>query len=242
MTGSRVKANSQTGHPFSSETCGFVQSSLSDYLDGAVTGLEMRRIATHLEACRECEAEFSLTRHMQTTLASIASVKAPAELGLRLRLAISREQERSWSSRFDRLSLTWQNALRPLFMKACAGLAGALVLIGSILFLLGAMSAANPVMANDEPLGAMTAPHYLYSMAGIQPVATAQDATIVIEASINARGQVYDYRILSGPHDAAVRSQVVDRLLASVFRPASVFGVPVRGHVIMTFAGLSVRG
>ena len=127
-------------------------------------------------------------------------------------------------------------------LQACAGMAAAVVFLGSILFLLGAMSAANPVMANDEPLGAMTAPHFLYSVTGIQPIATTEDSTIVVEASVDARGEVYDYRIVSGPQDVAIRNQIVDRLLASVFRPASVFGVPIRGHAVMIFSGISVRG
>ncbi len=222
--------------------CTQVRSSLSDYLDGAVTGVEMRHIADHLELCPACAAEFALTRRMQQTLATLHAPRVPADLNLRLRLAISQEGRRSWSSRLDRLALSWQNALRPLVLQASAGMAAAVLFLGSILFLLGAMSAANPVMANDEPLGAITAPHYLYSVAGIQPVATAEDSTIVVEASVNARGEVYDYRIVSGPQDAAIRNQIVDRLLASVFRPASVFGVPVRGHVVIAFSGVSVRG
>ncbi len=241
---SQISLNGGVGsvQPFASDSCEPVRSALSSYLDGAVTGVEMQVIASHLDDCSACAAEFALTRTVQQTLATLGPSRVPVDLSLRLRLAISHEGRRTWSSRLDRLNLKWQNALRPLVMQASAGLAGAVLLLGSILFLLGAMSAANPVMANDEPLGAMTAPHYLYSVAGIQPVTTAEDSTIVVEASVNARGQVYDYRIVSGPQDAAVRNQVVDRLLSSVFRPASVFGVPIRGHVVMTFAGISVRG
>ena len=222
--------------------CLEVRESLSEYLDGAVTGVEMQRIGEHLETCSGCAAEFALARRMQETLAVLRTPKVPADLSLRLRLAISHEGSRSWTSRFDRFSLAWQNAFRPVVMQACAGMAAAVLFLGTILFLLGAMSAANPVMANDEPLGAITAPHYLYSMAGIQPVVTAEDSTIVVEAAINARGEVYDYRIVSGPQDDAVRNQVTDRLLTSVFQPASVFGVPVRGHVLVAFAGVSVNG
>ena len=222
--------------------CLDVRGSLSEYLDGAVTGVAMQQIAEHLDGCAECAAEFALTRRMQETLAVLGPPRVPADLSLRLRLAISHEGRRSWPRRLERVSLQWQNALRPVVMQACAGVAAAVLFLGSILFLLGAMSAANPVMANDEPLGAMTAPHYLYSVAGIQPVATAEDSTIVVEAAINARGEVYDYRIVSGPQDAAVHNQVAERLLASVFQPASVFGVPVRGHVLVAFAGVSVNG
>jgi hypothetical protein len=39
-----------------------------------------------------------------------------------------------------------------------------------------------------------------------------------------------------------VRRQVEQNLLTSVFKPATVFGVPVDGHVMLTYTGVSVRG
>ena len=224
------------------EACRSSHASLSEYLDGAVTGVEMMRIAGHLQTCPACAREFELAHGMQRALATLPTIKAPEDLNLRLRLAISLESRRTWRAVAARVNMRWENALRPLVLQASAGLAGAVALLGGILFLLGAMSAANPVMAHDEPLGAMTAPHYLYSVAGIRPIVVEQENTIVVDAAVNARGEVYDFRILSGPQDAGVRAQVVDRLLGSVFQPASVFGAPVRGHVIMTFAGVTVRG
>jgi hypothetical protein len=65
---------------------------------------------------------------------------------------------------------------------------------------------------------------------------------IVVEAYVNEQGRVYDYNIVSGPDDPAVDAQIVDRLLMSVYEPASVFGAPVRGRVVLTFSGISVRG
>jgi len=106
---------------------------------------------------------------------------------------------------------------------------------------LGLFAAPQPVMANDEPLGAMTAPHYLYSAVMPRPIVTNHDSAIIVEAMVNDRGQVYDYKIVSGPEDAAVQSQVVDQLMLSVFEPAKVFGAPVRGRVVMTFSGISVQ-
>jgi hypothetical protein len=63
-----------------------------------------------------------------------------------------------------------------------------------------------------------------------------------VEALVNEQGRVYDYVIVNGPHSAQVQVQVADNLLASVFKPAMVFGVPVRGHVVLTYTGVSVRG
>ena len=52
---------------------------------------------------------------------------------------------------------------------------------------------------------------------------------VVVEAYVNSEGYVYDYRIVSGPTDAATRNQVENLLVLSKFAPARFFGQPVRG-------------
>ena len=225
-----------------SHICQKCQSSFSAYLDGAVSGRQMQQIAQHLEACAGCAREFDSLRAMQQSLAALGPAKAPADLGLKLRLAISHEQARRKSTWLDSLSLKWENAVRPMLVQVSAGFAGAVILIGGIGLLLGLVAAPEPVMANDEPLGAMTAPHYLYSTVNPGPIVTDHDSVIVVEAYVNAQGRVYDYNIVSGPDDPAVHNQVINQLLMSVYEPASVFGAPVRGRVILTFSGISVRG
>jgi len=225
-----------------SQSCRKFQSLFSPYLDGAVSGQKMQEIARHLEDCSSCDREFAALRSMQRSLALVGPAKAPADLGLKLRLAISHEQGKGMSEWLDRLSLRWENSVRPFMVQVSAGFAGAVVLVGGIALLLGLVAAPEPVMANDEPLGAMTSPHYLYSAVTPRPVITGQDSPIIVEADVNADGRVYDYNIVSGPASAAVHNQVVDQLLMSVFEPASVFGVPVRGRVVLTFSGISVRG
>jgi hypothetical protein len=200
----------------------------------------MQQIAGHLEACDDCTREFAAMRALQRNLASLGPAKAPVDLGLKLRLAISHEQARRKSSWLDSLSLKWENAIRPMLVQVSAGFACAVVLIGGIGLLLGMVAAPEPVMANDEPLGAMTAPHYLYSTVSPGEIIN-HDSLIVVEAYVNAQGRVYDYNIVSGPVDPAVHSQVMERLLMSVFEPASVFGAPVRGRVVLTFSGISVH-
>ena len=97
-------------------------------------------------------------------------------------------------------------------------------------------------MANDEPLGAITVPHYMYSSGPTTEITTPEDMTIVVAAQVNDKGQVYDYEVLSGPVDESVRTELRNRLVAEVFEPATVFGLPAKGRVIQTFAGVSVRG
>ena len=222
--------------------CDSIRSSFSTYLDGAISGHQMQAIARHLEFCEDCKREFDGLRAMQQSLASLGPAKAPADLGMKLRLAISHERAAMKSSWKDSFSLRWENTLRPLLVQASAGFAGSVVLVGGIMLLLGMVAAPEPVMANDEPLGAITVPHYLYSAVSPHAITTNHDVPIVVEAYVNEQGRVYDYNIVSGPVDATVKNQVVDQLVMSVFQPASVFGSPVRGRVVLTFAGVSVRG
>jgi hypothetical protein len=139
--------------------------------------------------------------------------------------------------------------LRPFILQAAGGFACAVALVTTIAFLLGVVPPPNAVLANDEPLGAMTAPHYLYSAVEPRAIVIAGQApdissTIVVEAMIGSNGRVYDYTVVSapdGPDAPAIQAQVVDQLMLAVFRPASVFGVPVKGHVLMTVSGVSIR-
>lgn len=224
-----------------SPQCARVQASFSPYLDGAVSGYEMQEIASHLDACEHCAGEFASLRTVQQSLATLGPAKAPADLGMKLRLAISHEMARRRSSWLDNFSVKWENSFRPLLVQVSAGFAGSVALLGGIVLLLGMVAAPEPVMANDVPLGAMTAPHYLYSAVMPSAIVTDQDSVVVVEAYVNEQGRVYDYDIVSGPVDQAVRIQVENQLLTSVFQPASVFGAPVRGRVVITFSGISVR-
>ena len=225
----------------SNAECSGTRDLFSGYLDGVISGREMQVVAAHLEVCRPCTEEFGAWRGMQQALATAGPLKAPDDLGLRLRLAISKESARRQAHWWDAWSVQWANLVRPMVLQVSAGLAGALVLVGTIALLVGVVAPSQAVQANDEPLGALTAPHYLYAAVHSQPVITGEDTPIVIEAAINAEGRVYDYRILSGPEDTATQAQVRDQLMLLVYEPAKAFGQPVRGHVLITFSGVSVR-
>jgi Putative zinc-finger len=214
----------------------------SAYLDSAVSGRQMQEIARHLEGCEECARELASMQAMQRTLAALGPAKAPADLGMKLRLAISHERVARKTRWYEGFALKWVNTIRPMLVQVSAGFAGSVALVGGIMLLLGMVASPEPVMANDEPLGAMTAPHYLYTADSPRSIITAHDSAIIVEAYVNEQGRVYDYNIVSGPVEPGVESQVADQLLLSVFQPASVFGAPVRGRVVLTFSGISVRG
>ena len=221
--------------------CTRTRAAFSGYLDGAVPGKQMQAIAAHLDDCRECHAEFAQWRGMQQLLTETPAIKPPNDLGLQLRLAISHEKSRHHGWRLT-VASRWENLLRPIAIQAAAGCAGALLLLGSIAALVGIAPVANPVLANGEPLRAVTAPRYLYSAARQQPIAWSKDSTVVVEADVNAEGKVYDFHVISGPLDERTRAEIVDKLMLQIYEPARMFGQPVRGRVVVAFSGVSVRG
>jgi len=238
--------------------CKPVRDRFSDYLDGALTGVVMQQTAEHLESCAECECEFAGWRAMQATLAKIGPAKAPADLALRLRVTLSQEQARTARHSLARWQVRWQNTMAPFLLRASAGFASAVLLLGTAALLVGAFASPEPVEARDASADAATSPRFLYSLlASSTPETEAEIAkphepnshgaaedsnAVVVEAYVNSSGRVYDYRIISGPDNAASRAQVENMLLFSVFEPARVFGEPVRGVAVLSFSGVSVQG
>jgi hypothetical protein len=228
-----------------SRACDAARSRFSGYLDGAVTGVEMAAIATHIDTCTGCAKEFAVWRGMQRSLSELSPARPPARLQARLREALAIERERGAHLSFTRRAwLLWQSTLAPFAVRLSGGLAAALVLAGGLTWMFAAPLAA--VQASDSAMANLVAPRYLYSQVPPQPIKTNRDqpsdVPIVVEAMVDSKGRVYDYTILAGPTDAGVRVRVEDNLLSSIFKPATVFGVPVRGHVVLTYDGVSVRG
>jgi len=172
-------------------------------------------------------------------------VPAPKDLGLRIRVALSQELARSRRSPFQGWNLAWKNTLGPFLLQATAGFASATLLMGTVIVLVTMFAAPEVAQATkDEPLGNPTAPRlvrYLSSEVSQNEIGDLS-GPVVVEAYINGSGQVYDYRIVSGPTDEATRTQVENLLLQGVFEPARFFGKPVRGLAVLSFSGVSVRG
>src|SRR6516162_169186 len=194
--------------------CNSIQARFSEYLDGRLTGHEMQHIAGHLETCGECAREWSELKRMQTSLAHLGRVHEPEDLLLRIRVAVSQERARSHRGAMQTLKLAWSNTIGPFMLQAAAGFASAVLLLGTVTVLVGMVTRPEVAQAHDEPLGMATAPRFMYlSGAANNSDDIANIASpVVVEAYINDMGEVYDYRIVSGPIDDATRSQVENLL------------------------------
>ena len=223
--------------------CSEVRGYFTEYLDGLLNGYEMQEIAAHIRVCRACEHEWETLRGTQMVLAGLGSVAEPQDLLLRIRVRVSQERARSRRGIFDGWGLAWRNTVGPLVLQATAGFCSAVLLMGTVILMVTMFTQPEQAQATmDEPLGMASAPKLLYLSSGASSDLIGATSGVVVEAYVNGEGEVYDYRIVSGPTDPATRSEVEDLLLFSVFAPARFFGQPVRGLAVLSFSGVAVRG
>jgi hypothetical protein len=220
--------------------CGSAIALLSPYLDGAVTGAEMLALQSHLVSCSACDGEYSALRRAQHLLARTPRPVVPADLGLKLRLAISREAAQRHRP-FEGLRVRMENALDAFMVPATAGLACALIIFGlvaAIVAIPGQLQANN---REDVPLVLNTGPELQPS--AFSTMSSLNAESLVIEAYVDRNGRVDDYRILSDPGNSQdLLPQVKRMLIFTTFRPATSMGHPIASRAVLSFSKISVRG
>jgi hypothetical protein len=223
--------------------CKSIRAQFSAWLDGDLAGKAMQLIALHLDACASCAEEFRRWRESQQMLAQLGPARAPEDLGLRIRVALSQEHARTARNRLAIWKVRWQNTVAPFLLQASAGLASTIVLAGTMAFLIGAFAAPEPASARDEAADMATSPQFLYSTVEASAGPLSQKGRpVTVEVFVNTQGEMYDYDIVSGPTDPATRADIETLLLSSVFKPAERYGHAVRGIAVLSFSGVSVQG
>ena len=221
--------------------CAEIRKLFSPYLDGRVSGSEMRAVARHLEECAGCAREYAALQLTQQLLVNLGRRRAPADLALKLRLAISHEAAQKRHPRFEGMLVRLQNAFNAFMVPATAGLVSAVLFFGLLLGFF-ALPAELQASSGDVPLMLYTGPQLEQSAFGTS-LGNMGDDAVVIEAYVDANGRVEDYRILSQPDDAkAVLPQLKNLLIFTTFRPALSMGRPTTGTAVLSFSKISVRG
>ena len=220
-------------------TCGQAKSLFSPYLDGAVTGTQMQAVSRHLEGCEPCQQQYVSLRQTQQLLNKVGRRKAPAELGLKLRVAMSQEIARSRRPVLANVFVRLSNAIQSMMVPATAGLASAVLVFGVLMgFMAVPLQAGNP----DVPLVVGTDPQVQQLNFGAT-LDSIHEGSLVIEADVDSHGRVQDYRILSDEGTSPdLLPQVKNMLIFTTFRPATAFGRPTTGRAILSFSKISVKG
>jgi hypothetical protein len=223
-------------------TCAQARPLFSPYLDGAVTGRQMGELSRHLESCAACSRQYISLRQTQHLLAGVGRRRAPADLALKLRVAISQEVAHSRRPYLEGVRVRLDNALALFMVPATAGLSAAVVIFVVLMGFLAPLQADN----SDVPLMLHTAPQLQQSAFG-STLDSINDDSLVIEAYVDSQGRVQDYRILSdSKEDNALLPQVKKNMLIfttfTTFRPALSMGRPTTGRAILSFSRVSVKG
>jgi Putative zinc-finger len=208
----------------------------SSYLDGAVSGVEMRDISLHLSRCPACAPEYALLEKTRSLVSSLGPRQAPPDLATKIRLNISSAQSRNWRQALQGPLMALQYAFSSFMLPATAGVFGAIIFFAALI----GFFVPPPVSANDVPTMFYTPPRLESS--GYTDSALNLDSPILIETSVDASGRVQDYRIISGRDDEEVRAQLNRALLFTIFAPAQAFGRPVPGKAVISFSHVHVRG
>ena len=191
---------------------------------------------------RPCSRHYASLRRTQDLLARVGRRKAPADLALKLRVAISQEVAQSRRRYLDGLRVRFDNALDLFMVPATAGLAAAVVIFVVLMGFLAPLQADN----SDVPLLLHTAPQLQQSAFG-SALDSINDDSLVIEAYVDPQGRVQDYRILSdSKEDSSLLPRVKKDMLIfttfTTFRPALSMGRPTTGRAILSFSRVSVKG
>jgi hypothetical protein len=222
-------------------TCPKAKRLFSPYLDGRLSGAEMLVLQRHLHDCVRCNERYESLRRTQQLLMSVGRPKAPEDLALRLRLAISREVAQAKRPPFEGLLVRLENSLRAHMVPATAGFLSAVLIFGvaMVYFVAPSSLQAN----NDVPLVMVnTGPELQQTPLGITLDAINADS-LVVEAYVDANGRVQDYRILSDTDGAKdVLPEVKRMLIFTTFRPALSMGRPTASRAVLSFSKISVRG
>jgi hypothetical protein len=237
--------------------CLSVQHKLAGYLDYTVSGAarieERVQIRAHLEGCAACRTELERFRKLAVLLSRVPKNLPPSDLAVRIKVAAAqREPTQTWRGRLqrirDRAEILFDNVARPLTLPATGGVLSAIVVF-AVVFQMIAPGLTVRAIENDTEINLMR-PAELLTLADYPeawaPESSDGDATahgLLVDVSVNSRGQFEGYQILSGPVTPETRRQLDQILMFSSFRPMLSFGRPTNGgHVMLSFSAVRVRG
>ena len=218
--------------------CQKAQSLFSMHLDAAVHGAERAKLTQHLRTCAACFVNFNALLKTQSLVSSLGRKSAPPDLALKLKVAISKERSVNWGFRLQSFGVRFENAVNAFMLPATAGFATAIVMFGLLIGVFAAPVAAG----NDVPTTLYTPPRLAAAPFSGAMGRINADSPVVIEALVDSKGRVTDYRIISGDDNDEVRRQLERSLIFTVFEPATSFGEPAEGRAVISFANVNVKG
>ena len=214
------------------ETCVEIRNHFSDYLDDLCTPEARKSIRYHLSFCQACEEQLEEWQAVREELRALPRQQVSPELALRLRVQVSRELHRN---RFAEYWVRFENAFKPFLIPATGG-----TLTAIICFCLIMGSQVAPITTGPDVTVQVVTPARVQSLAPID-FNTGENGLVLV-TEINAEGRVKSYRVLSGQGTPEIMERLDRMIYFSTFQPATMFGKPTSGEVVLSLRRITVRG
>ena len=206
---------------------------IRSYVDGELGWYQRRLIRRHLLQCSECFEQYDGSEVVHDLVRDGREVTMPTFLRTRILLATSGAMR--WSAA-SQAKLWLENCLRPLAVPAFGGVLSAMILFGA---LISHLSFVRGALADDIPLTYLTRT-WIENATIMKAPELVVPQDITVEVFLDQAGRVYDLRMVkvpvAPPHvTSKLKSQVASALLTAKFAPATNFGRPVLGRVLLSF-------
>ncbi len=214
------------------KSCQEIFARASDYLDGTCGAQVAREVRAHLSECARCRGEYDLWRRVQGKLRALPRFQVPPEVALQVRVRISQERHRNL---LDRWRVRLDNAVRPLLIPSITGALTAVFFVGLVLG-----QGIPPVSRRPDVPFELVTPARVWELAPVD--FNTGNQQVVVVTFVNANGRATNYKILSGQRSPQLENQLDRLVYFSLFRPATLFGQPTNGEVVLSFRHITVRG
>jgi anti-sigma factor RsiW len=226
-------------------SCDNVQERISSFVDRRLPDAERENVLAHLASCRDCHTYLESIEGVRRGMRDLQRPGVPASVTARLRVLASHEQARrlsrvtfaarlaNWS---DRLTLAFDNLMRPLAFPFAGGIASALMLFGLVIPTMTFQHAFADQVFFTAPEGDVVAlapsGRYAPSESENPPWIERADASVpeaanVVDLTIDQSGRVCDWTVARGE----LTPDLTNIIMFGQFSPATNMGIPTLGKV-----------
>lgn len=229
--------------PAAEIACSSVRRALWDFTAGTLDPDSNLMVEAHLDECRACGLHRAEVRSLSTGLKHLPKMTPASLLHTRLRVIASRERSRmmlrrTLALRFaefrSRFRLMFDNVLRPVAIPAMGGLLASFLCFGVIVDTLQ----FHPDWTDDIPVG-------LYTQVAIDDVTPFSDCAgkdVLVQLTIDREGNVVGFEVPQGNTTPDELKEIGNLVLYSSFTPATAFGEPITGKILVHIQHLNVKG
>jgi hypothetical protein len=216
--------------------CELARERLVGFIDEQLRADESAALRRHIEKCAGCFGEYEYQARLNSPLRELRPAAPPEGLAMQIRLRASSTCTLSF---WERWRVRLSDLMRPFALPAAGGLLAALILFAIMIPAVSVTHAAG--FSNDVPTVLSTEPRFK------QPsLLPALNQDLLVECWIDSQGRVSNYQVFneqgSPVSQQAAGYRVGDVMLTTLFQPATRFGQPTVGKILVSLRRINIKG